>query len=95
MPPFGTCFQSKVGPGYTLQTASQTASTALSGGNLLNQVHCGLARIAFARADAPPRLPLYRSAWDYMAEMEATMTWKALPRGRYLLVPQRAHLCGT
>lgn len=54
MPPFGTCFQSKVGPGYTLQTASQTASTALSGGNLLNQVHCGLARIAFARADAPP-----------------------------------------
>ncbi len=56
------------------------------------QVHCGLARIALARADARPRLPLFRSAWDYMAEMEATMTWKALPSGSYLLAPRHARL---
>jgi hypothetical protein len=57
----------------------------LSGGLFAGQVYCGLARIALARADARPRLSLFRSAWDFMAEMEATMTWKALPRGRYVL----------
>jgi hypothetical protein len=57
------------------------------------QIHCGLARIALARADARPRLSLFRSAWDFMAEMEATMTWKAPPRGRYLLDARRARHC--
>ncbi len=89
MPPFGTCFQSKVGPGYALQAATHGIAKA---GYLTEQVHCGLARIALARADARPRLPLFRSAWDFMAEMEATMTWKALPSGRYLLAPGRARL---
>jgi hypothetical protein len=82
MPPFGTCFQSKVGPGYALQAAHPRNCQA---GYLTDQVHGGPARIALARADARPRLPLFRSAWDFMAEMEATMTWKALSRGRYLL----------
>lgn len=30
-----------------------------------------------------------------MAEMEATMTWKAQPNGSYLLVPRRARHCRT
>src|ERR1700739_4627044 len=47
--------------------------------------HCSLARIALARADTRPRMSLFRSAWDFMAEMEATMTWKAPPSGSYLL----------
>jgi len=87
MPPFGTCFQSKVDPA----TYFRRPRTELSGG-LFAGPGCGLARIALARADARPRLPLFRSAWDFMAEMEATMTWKALPSGRYLLVPRHARL---
>jgi hypothetical protein len=30
-----------------------------------------------------------------MAEMEATMTWKAPPNGGYLWVQRRARLCRT
>jgi len=88
MPPFGTCFQSKVGPGYAFQGHAWHRQA----GHLTDQVHCGLAHIALARADARPRLPLFRSAWDFMAEMEATMTWKLLPSGRYLLAPRHARL---
>jgi hypothetical protein len=32
MPPFGTCFQSKVGPGYALQAATHGLSGALFAG---------------------------------------------------------------
>src|SRR5258708_25217077 len=60
--------------------------------HLPDQVHCGPARIALARAEARPRLSLFRSARDCMAEMEATMTWKALPRGRYLLAVRHVRL---
>src|SRR6267154_2441420 len=88
MPPFGTCFQSKVGPGYALQAATR----GIVGRILPAQVHRGLARLVLARADARPRLSLFRSAWHFMAEMEATMTWKALPRGRYLLAPRHVRL---
>ena len=49
MPPFGTCFQSKVGPGYALQAATHCWARYLPA-----QGHCGLARIALARADARP-----------------------------------------
>jgi hypothetical protein len=91
MPPFGTCFQSKVAPGYALQAATH---------GIVRRAICRTRLTAVwtasrARTDARPRLPLFRSAWDYMAEMEATMTWKALPSGRYLLAPRRARLRGT
>ena len=81
MPPFGTCL--KQGRAR-LRTAGGHARNCQAA-YLPAQGHCDLACIALARADARPRLSLFRSAWDFMAEMEATMTWKALSRGRYLL----------
>jgi hypothetical protein len=92
MPPFGTSFQSKVVPGYELQTATH---------GVVRRAICRTRFTAVwtaSRSLAPTRASgcrLFRSAWDYMAEMEATMTWKAPPSGSYLLAPRRAHLCGT
>lgn len=87
MPPFGTCFKARSDPAAHFRRPR----TELSGG-LFAGPGCGLARIALARADARPRLSLFRSAWDFMAEMEATMTWKALSCGRYLLALRYACL---
>jgi hypothetical protein len=89
MPPFGTCFQSKVGPGYALQAATH---------GIVRRAICRPSVTVVwpvSRSLAPMRAPglsLFRSAWDFMAEMEATMTWKALPRGRYLLAPRHVRL---
>jgi hypothetical protein len=63
---------------------------------LPDQVHCGLeSHRARSRPMRAPDCRYFRSAWDYMAEMEATMTWKAPPSGSYLLAPRRALLRGT
>ena len=51
MPPFGTCFQSKVGSGYALRGGHARHSQA---GYLSDHVHCGLACIALARAMPAP-----------------------------------------
>ena len=88
MPPFGTCFQSKSDPAAHFRRPR----TDCQAGDLPAQGQCGLGLIALARADARPRLSLFRSAWDFMAEMEATMTWKVPPRGRYLLAARHARL---
>ena len=89
MPPFGTCFQSKVGPGYALQAATHGIVRRAICRTRFTAVQPALRSLAPMRA---PRLSLFRSAWDFMAEMEATMTWKALPRGRYLLARRHARL---
>jgi len=90
MPPFGTCFQSKSGPATHFRQPRRHSQA----GYLPDQVHCGLACSTLARADAPPpRVPLFRSAWSRMAEMEATTTWKALPGGSYLLAWGRPRFC--
>jgi hypothetical protein len=87
MPPFGTCFQSKVGPGYALQAATQGIAKRAT-----RQTRFTAVWPSRSLAPTRSRLPLFRSAWDFMAEMEATMTWKALPSGRYLLAPGHARL---
>jgi hypothetical protein len=43
----------------------------------------------------PLLLSLYRTAWDFMAEMEATMTWKARSRGSLLTAAVRGRLGRT
>jgi hypothetical protein len=87
MPPFGTRFRSKLGPGWPLHAATH---------DIIGKAIC---RTAFAtvgpgsHSNAPLRRPLLRlsgSACGGMAEMEATMTWKAMPSGRYLLASRRA-----
>jgi hypothetical protein len=89
MPPFGTCFQSKVGPGYALQAATHGFVRRRSCRPRVTVVWPASRSLAPMRA---PRLSLFRSAWDFMAEMEATMTWKALSCGRYLLALKHACL---
>jgi hypothetical protein len=88
MPPFGTCLKQ----GRTRLRTSGGHARNCQAAYLPAPGHCGLARIALARADARRRLSLFRSGWDFMAEMEATMTWKALSCGRYLLAPRYACL---
>jgi hypothetical protein len=68
MPPFGTCFQSKVGA--RLRTSGGHARHSRAG-YLPDQAHCGLACIALARADARP---LGRR---YFVRLEATwLEWR-------------------
>ena len=45
MPPFGTCFRSKVGPGYALQAATHGISDGLFAGP--GSLRSGLHRVSF------------------------------------------------
>ena len=87
MPPFGTCFQSKVGPGYALQAATA--------GYLPDQVHCGLDRIALARADARLRLPLISFGLGLHGRNGGNNDMEGAAERKLSVGPRRAHLCGT
>ena len=91
MPPFVTCFQSKVDPATHFRRHGRNCQAAYlpAPGSGVTVVWPASRSLAPMRA---PRLSLFRSAWDFMAEMEATMTWKALSCGRYLLVLRHACL---
>jgi hypothetical protein len=58
MPPFGTCFQSKVGPGYALQAATQGIAKRAT-----RQTRFTAVWPSRSLAPTRSRLPLFRSAW--------------------------------
>jgi hypothetical protein len=86
MPPFGTRFRGDIGSDQTIRAATDGT---VGKGNFPDAPRVGRTRFAFRCATSP----ISDCAWDGVAEMEATMTWKTPSGGGYLPSSGRGRLC--